>query len=201
MNEVNVLNGLIDYCDRKGYCIDYYDGCCEPGYEDKPVIAADWNPAKMEKIGNLIEKMETVEIEWSDEWSRCDDCYKAVRTSPNSYDWQPYFIIGDVYMVCGDCAMDQAEEYIQEYVNNNNRAIPSWFIQSAKDIGFDCLEDCKVFESGSHPGQNDTPEKALQEIYDGVGEGWFQETFDYIFVITGTGQFDLSWSIFVRPTG
>src|SRR5678816_1797897 len=41
----------------------------------------------MKRLSDLAEKAGYA-VEWSDEWSTCDDCGKAVRTSPDSYGWK-----------------------------------------------------------------------------------------------------------------
>ena len=45
-----VLSRLIEHCDNTGKHIDVYNGCSESGYDDKVVIAANWNPKDMKKI-------------------------------------------------------------------------------------------------------------------------------------------------------
>lgn len=192
-----IVDGLIDYCDRNGLEIDYYQGNNEPGYDDQPFFAADWNPKSMQRIGVLLEKI-GYDIEWSDEWAVCDDCYKGIRTSPDSYGWEPSFIMGDGYLVCHECAIENLEDYIVNFTNDKRRAIHSWMIEPVKAIGFRCWDDCKLFESGWHPGQTDTPESALTEIYEQCGKEWFENRFDYLFAITDTGQFDIRWTMLIR---
>lgn len=202
MNEQKsqVLKRLLNYCDKKGYDLQYYGGVSEPGYDDKIMLAANWNPPHMAKIAEFVEQFFAgeVEIEWSDEWTMCDDCYKAVRTSPSSYDWEPYFLIGDGYLICGDCAKDNMEDILQEYINKK-RAIPSWSIDAVKAIGFKCPGNyCQRFETGWYPGQNDTPDQALEKLFEHVGKEWFEQTFDYLFCITKRSQFYTNWTVLIR---
>ena len=79
----------------------YFDcavGCAEPGYDDKPVLLANWN-----HVPNVVfDRLEALgyACEWYDAWATCSECGKAVRTSPNSYSWQKaYWDTEDVEFV------------------------------------------------------------------------------------------------------
>jgi hypothetical protein len=69
------------------------NGYAEPGYTDpeKGIVFANWNYFPRE-LPDILERG-GYEIEWSDEWATCGDCGRAVRTSPNSYGWEAYFVI------------------------------------------------------------------------------------------------------------
>lgn len=217
--EMKIVRRILEYADRHGLYIVEAWGVVEPGYDDVVTLLADWNEPsthpdsydakhpgyaekrrRTSKIGRyVLENLEHVNIDWHDEWETCQDCGKLVRTSPDSYSWEPYFIIlNDCELVCFDCLEDEVEAVIEEYQNQNDKVVPSHFITQIKDAGFDCLEDCEIFESGFHPGQNDTPENVLNDIYERVGERWFHNTFDYIWTITGVGQFDIGFTVLVR---
>lgn len=197
------LNKVLEYCDRKGFDFDYYLGVAEMGYNDKPMICANWNPPKMKRIGDWIEKFmgDEVHVDWSDEWMRCEDCGKAVRSTADSYGWQASWVwVSDYEIVCHECAekvKDDIFEYYQNCLESQSRALPSWTQPWVEDAGFKCLESedayCTRFESGFHPGQNDTPEKALK-----LAKEILPYKFDYLFVITGVGQFDIHWAMFVH---
>ena len=198
-------NKFYEVIDGKGWYVDSYPGCVEPGYPDNMVIAANWNEEHLKGLSNWIERREDVELEWSDEWTGCGDCGKAVRTQPDSYQWEPYYVVlNECELVCLDCI--STEDVIEEYQNKTKKAVPSHLLDRVEKAGFHCLEEdeiwkgaCKTYESGWHPGQNDTPESCLKEIYEWVGsKEWFHRNFNHVFAITGTGQFDVSWTILVR---
>lgn len=230
-----VIGRLLEYADKHNLHIDYYAGCAEPGYDDKPVIAANWNgpydheysrdyentankrvlteqgkqKARLARLGKWIEDEfnDHVALEWSDEWTSCDECGKAVRTSPNGYEWQAYYVQDPQYgdLACGDCVKKDPETYLQWFTNDDNRAIPSWLIKGANAAGFDCAENdeyfkdtCKRYETGLHLGMNDTPEKALASLHKVFGKAWFEENMDYVFAITETSQFYVTWTVLVR---
>ena len=79
----------------------------EPGYH-KPkqgILFADWNcfPTNLDTI---LERLGFA-VEWSDEWSTCNNCNKAFRTSPDSYCWKPAYKEIDGDILCLDCAKEE----------------------------------------------------------------------------------------------
>ena len=198
------INKVLDYIDKIGDYADWYNGVVEMGYDDKPMICANWNPPKMKRLGDWIEKFyqDNIEVDWSDEWMACSDCGKAVRSSPNSYGWETSWVwASDCEIVCRECVENSKDDVIEFYQNclegTATRALPSWMQPMVEDAGFKCLESedayCTRFESGFHPGQNDTPEGCLK-----LAKEILPHKFDYVFVITGVGQFDIHWAMFVR---
>ena len=202
-----IMNRVLEHCDRKGIDFDYYLGVAEMGYDDKPMICANWNPPAAERIYKWLEKFmgDEIELDWSDEWMRCEDCGKAVRSSADSYGWQASWVwVSDCEIICRECAEKVKDDVIEYYQNcisalphRTTRALPSWMQPMVEDAGFKCLESedayCTRFESGFHPGQNDTPEGCLK-----LAKEILPYKFDYLFVITGVGQFDIHWAMFVR---
>jgi hypothetical protein len=75
----------------------------EPGYGQprRGVVFANWNRLPR-NIDAILERMGFA-VEWSDEWSTCDDCNGAVRTEPDGYDWKPSYRIVDDALVCSGC--------------------------------------------------------------------------------------------------
>jgi hypothetical protein len=89
--------------ENMGYANDY----AEPGYEtpERGILFANWNLFCTEAV-TLCERMGFA-IEWSDEWSTCGDCGRAVRTSPDSYAWELSFVLDEGELLCEECAEDQ----------------------------------------------------------------------------------------------
>ncbi len=214
----NLFYRILEYIDKHNLFIDFYDGVVEPGYDDVPTALANWNSPsnhpdsydmkhssyyeerkRTSRLAPLLTKL-GFELDWSDEWDSCYDCGKLVRTSPDSYGWEPYYIIfNDCELVCNECAKEHIEDVIEEYVNTHLKALTSDWREAIEKAGFHCIEDeCEIYETGFYPGQNDKPEKALQSIYDKVGEKWFTDKFDYLFIINSVGQFDIHWTILIR---
>ena len=180
---------------------------CEPGYTDPDsgvILFANWNGEfdgdrerfgdryaderkKTEQLGRIAEKL-GAELEWSDEWSTCGGCQKAVRTSPDSYCWLASFkLVDDCELICRDCLLDDLETYVDDVLLNREGAADTFGIDLAA-LGFTRAEEG---ESGLHDGQNDTPADMLAKL---------SEFGDYVFQIDGTGQFDVSFSLWTRPT-
>jgi hypothetical protein len=208
-----ILNaaGMDDYGD--GYVVmDICVGYAEPGYgSDDAVIAfGDWNPkrfprdddaplTKAENLGpRLARALETAgcEIEWYDEWARCGDCQRAIRTSADSYSWTMYgaFVEDACEYICADCMAENIENYLPDYVNNAHRAVT--FVGSAKlgELGFEHYkpDDPQTYEHGWHEGQDDNPETILVEILQS------DENAEVVFLINSVGQFDMRFSAWVR---
>ena len=81
----------------------------EPGYTNpaKCILFANWNYFAS-GIDSILESY-GYSIEWSDEWSNCETCNKAFRTSPDSMCWQPAGgIVDDCTMLCNDCMQKEA---------------------------------------------------------------------------------------------
>lgn len=107
--------------------------------------------------------------------------------------------------VCALCVHDDPEVYLADYINSTKKAVLTWANELVEGLGFDCPESdryrdsCRKYENGWYPGQNDTPEKCLEdmgELFE--SREWFEENFDWVFVITGVGQFDVEWKIMIR---
>lgn len=95
-------------------CLRWSPGYAEPGYTDskKGVLFANWNYFD-NRTCNLLEKY-GYETEWSDEWDQCENCQKAVRHSPDSYCWQPSFVlVGECTILCTKC-FKEMEETVEE---------------------------------------------------------------------------------------
>jgi len=167
----------------------YAPGYAEPGYSDpkRGILFANWNYFPRD-IGNLLEKA-GFEIEWSDEWTTCEDCGKALRTSPNSYDWQPSYLHAkdSCEFLCLDCAENEMEDILESY-ENDPRAAFNDHVDPA-DYGYHKLEG--DFESGFHPGQNDDPKKIYARLKAAGHER-------LLFVIDRVQQFDVSFSIWEK---
>jgi len=109
-SEIDNLTWYADYAER-GYT------CGARG-----VLSADWNYFTRD-VDTLLERA-GFSVEWSDEWTMCDECNRAVRTSPDSHGYQPYYVIQHSSIVCLDC-LDWTE-YLEsiEDGGENNALVP-----------------------------------------------------------------------------
>jgi hypothetical protein len=202
---------IMDYLEKKGIDYDYYSGISETGYEDKPLLCSNWNKLS-DKFYSFTEKH--INLGWDDEWMHCDCCYKAVRSIPNSYDWEKsYILVNDCEIMCKECIVDYIDEVIDEYKNNKKKVLPSWFLPYLEKKGFkqynkdsvenpilffsnlsfiiDSLHKTKGFyESGMHEHMTDTPDKALEKLD--------TSKYIYIFILSGVSQFYISWDMYIK---
>jgi hypothetical protein len=186
-----VLSDLISlggskFMDESIY-IDYAPAYAEPGYTDpeKGILFGNWNGPVMKRIGDIAEKL-GYEIEWSDEWSTCTNCYKAVRTSPDSYGWTRSFFMSECDITCKDCILEDPAEYIEALTNNSD--LPDVFGIDFSEHGFE--KSTERYESGFHPGQTDDPKKIAKQLE--------SEGKEYIFQITDVGQFDVHFTVWTK---
>lgn len=169
--------------------LDCANGYAEPGYSDpdRGVLFADWNIFPR-GVDTVLERAGYA-IEWQDEWATCADCNKAVRTSPDSYSWQPYYLlVNDCEIVCLDCI--DWPDYL-ESIQDSGTAVPAECDPSAH--GYDRLSDPDAYASGLHPGQTDDPSAILASLqasgYTGV-----------IFRVSDTRQFDCAFETWIART-
>lgn len=190
---------------------DLISGYAEPGYgsDESVIVLGNWNPARFPREGDapltdeenigprLAERLEAAgaELEWLDEWYSCQECYRAVRSQADSYSWKPYWVMANgCEIICADCARQDPETYLEEYVNNANNAV-TW-LTSAEMVaaGWEQWEpgNPQQYQNGWHPGQNDNPHDILAEVH--------RETngTDVVFLLDASGQFDVHFSAWIR---
>ena len=202
---------------------DYYDteivtdvmvGYAEPGYGslagDDVIVLGNWNPKRFphgddaplteaENVGpRLADKLGELgaEIEWLDEWYKCGECYRAVRAVEDSYSWQPSYVMGDGEVTCFECALKHIEDYLTDYLNNSDKCVTWAKPSDLEAIGFVKYApgDEHDYANGWYPGQNDKPSEIFDEIEREM------PGHDVVFFLDGTGQFDIHFSAYVRPT-
>lgn len=142
----------------------------------------------MPRIGAILEKL-GVELEWEDEWVACNECYKLIRTQPDSYSWlKSYWLQDGIGYYCKDCILDDPEDYL-EYLDGNSRNADTLGIDLEK-YGYQRVKE--DYENGWY-GIEDDPE-AIADDLRAVGIEHF------IFTIDCSGQFNTYFSIWVHKT-
>lgn len=137
----------------------------EPGYQDseKGILLANWNnvPSNMQK---WLEK-NGYELEWCDEWTIDYNNDKAYRTAPDSYSWEPQWVMGEgEYLFPDDGAGAIIEACCMTDWNQPARCVPSWI--TVDDLLAEGYELFKPgLESGWFPGQDDDPAKIAKEAF------------------------------------
>lgn len=196
-----------------GYVVtDVATGYAEPGYgnDESVVVFGNWNPkrflrgddaplTKSENVGpRLAEALENIgaEIEWLDEWTRCNECYRAMRISADSYSWTLYGAFWDSGYVCADCLKKNLEAFIDDegFINNADKCLMPVLKDALTGLGYVQWEEGNphYYESGWHPGQDDKPADVLASIKE------HNDKLDVVFVLLGSGQFDIRWAAFTK---
>ncbi len=190
---------------------DIIAGYAEPGYpSDAVVVLGDWNPRHVAgedrwnstdpnvtmpvRLAKALERI-GAEIEWCDEWSQCGECYRAVRTSENSYHWKPsYAWIGEYGIVCHECLTSLGEDALEGYINDATKCVTWCEPSHVESFGFVKWEpgDEHTYESGWHPGQTDTPEPVLTEIIERNPDA------QVVFFLDESSQFYIRFSAYFR---
>lgn len=165
---------------------EFYAGCNEPGYDDKPMILADWNHVP----NHVFDKIESLgyACEWSDEWTSCSECGKGIRTIGDSYEWSPAYQLGDGEILCLDCI--DPSDYYESLENDPKRAVTTEIAHKypPDDYGYALVTDDYV--NGFHPGQNDNPKTILKAALEKSPQDRF------LFVISYTSQFELGFALY-----
>jgi hypothetical protein len=162
---------------------DIGKGIIESGYGDDDTVwvAGDWNTKRFvregeppltnaesmpARLGTALERI-GVEILWSDQWYRCDGCFKAFLTQGDSYSWAPYYLETDGERICVDCFKSgyETDEGIREFgfVDNPDNAVPE-FITDSDLIEWGWEKYNGTYENGWHPGQDDNPRVIFSHI-------------------------------------
>lgn len=167
----------------------------------KGVLMADWNETTrwneetkqheticrcMERISDLAEKVGYA-IEWSDEWTECDGCNRAVRTSAYCHGWRPQYWMRDCELYCRGCA--DPHEVAADCIGDASKALPEWI--APESVGYYPVTEDTEYESGLHPGQTDRPGDVAGKL-EGAGIK------RYVFVVGDVGQFDVRFGVCVR---
>lgn len=176
----------------------------EPGYTSKSgcIATGNWNAVKKyennefklvcdipAKLGEALEKL-GVDLEWSDEWATCEACNKLIRTSANSYSWQPSYWDGEgCGYYCHECVKAAPQGYLESLEGSTKHC---------ETIGLDLTAHGFVqlldnLQNGWHGGQSADPKvigKALREL--GIER--------FIFKLDSVGQFDIQFSVFVHES-
>ena len=104
-----------------------------------------------------------------------------------------YAILGECEMVCEDCVRkDFAAEYLEGLEDNARQAVHISGIDPAR---YGYVKVDTGFENGFHPGQNDL---ILREIAKDLESRGYSRL---LFVIDGSGQFDLAFSVWCHAKG
>lgn len=200
---------------------DVITGYAEPGYgsDEDIIVLGDWNDKTEYRDGKhvvlddlpsrLFNSLTRVgaQCEWLDEWMQCTGCFRALRTSGDSYSWKSFYVDTEDGPVCGDCAVGDGEaaltgydsfnESTYSYVNNPRRAVTWGGGAHLKSLGFAKWEpgDEHDYQSGWHSHMNDDPATIMPTIHA------VHPTAEVVFLLDEASQFYVGFSAYFRvPT-
>lgn len=125
---------------------------------------------------------------FSDEYSVCEHCNRAFRTSPDSYSWTANYWLGDGFIICDECVKeDFAEEYLESMQNNPKIANTILSDSEMENAGYEKV-NTDNYESGWY-GRCDDPQDILEK------EMEINPDYDYVFSICGNGQFHTDFDL------
>ena len=196
------LNLLFEYFDRKD--IEYSYGQLQDhdaNLLDEMILITNWNN-RPDSMQDWVEDMDSITTGFDDEYIQCE-CGRFILTIPQYYGWVPNYIMGDGWVMCRECVEDDMDSLIDEYKNSTNKAIPDWSIESVKKEGFICLDDmetesCQRFQNGLYRGMNDNPVDIIKGLCEELEVKYLDEKYDYLFAITGSGQFSVDFALFLK---
>lgn len=185
--------------------IRLHEGYAEPGYrtpESGIIATGNWNDVTKyvndnritisdypSRIARLFEKL-GVEIEWSDEWTTCGNCYKLVRTSADSYGWQPSYVMYDGELECAECIAEHPEDHLESLEDNPNNCNTISSIDPT-DHGYVKFNE-DSYESGWY-GVNDDPKKIAKILREkGISR--------FLFQLDENQQFCTRFSVYVHSS-
>ena len=173
--------------------MQFHDGYAEHEGEDHegPVATADWNDVP-EWAVKALESFGFETGAWSDETTSCADCNKLVRSSPDSYHWEPAFVSTNDGAVCRACIESDAASLLAEHEGDTGWACPSWIDPSEHgyvNVSDEGARGQDYYETGLHEGQNDRP----ADVKAALGARGERVVFRH----EARGQFDTSWSAWV----
>jgi hypothetical protein len=189
INRIEDIQWSHDYAVGQGYSLDGKKGIVFSNWNNvqhrvpEPKYWEDTNDV-MKRLFDILERA-GYECEWSDEWTTCNDCGKALRTS---YDWQPAYHCDDNGILCNECL--DPETVLESLEDNPKTANNNPHIDPA-EYGYELIED--KFESGFHLGQTDDPKKIFARLQE---KGYSR----ILFNIDRVQQFDTRFSVYRKVT-
>ncbi len=170
--------------------IQWSNGYAERGYSDpdKAILFGNWNHVSR-RVQDILERA-GFKLEWEDEWMTCGNCGKAVRSSADSYGWQPSYVIeNECEITCIKCLNGNAESYLESLENDPKTALNVGFGIDPIQYGYQLIR--ADFENGFHSGQTDDPKKIYKELR---AEGYDR----ILFEINSVGQFDMHFRAWAK---
>ncbi len=190
-----VFENLMAYLKRHS---DKFDVAEDATYGNTIVIA-DWNNkhGALEAFIGPFYTLKSIDTGHEDEYRRCDTCHKFICINQTASSDFVQTSHGDIW--CEECAKGFIKEIIDDRKNREDMA---WYQFLGTDYlteaGFALCKNCDDKQSGMHPGMNDSPQGVIREFCEDNDLEHINEAYDYIFVVTSSNPFMVTYSMWVK---
>lgn len=183
-------NVYFDTADDDGELFLIVDGW-EDVHKIQKILKPEFEPSD-EYDTSVLDEFFSDEWGFRDEYAKCDECGKLIRTAPDSYSWTPDFFVDDnsVEVICGDCVRENPSDYIGWLLEKpEERANTILSKDDLEEIGFEKVDG--DYENGWYD-KHDSPSEILSKAYDEHPDALF------IFNISGQGQFATQFELWMK---
>lgn len=169
------------------------------GEDDYFIIFDSWGAVNkfVEELGLEDEDELSDLVEWgfSDEWTTCDHCGRAIHTQADGPFWKPDYWADYDYgeIICGDCVRGSEEtkrNYLDCLTNEPKRANTILSNADLKSSGYDRL-NTEDYANGWY-GREDNPKEILKNALDENPNG------EFVFSISSQNPFETSFDLWVK---
>ena len=174
------------------------------GDPDTVWVTGDWNDDKRidpktrewvtidDTASRLAAALERVgaEVWWHDSTQQCAECHQLIDTEV-MFGTVPSIWVDGHGDTCLGCVEADINAYVDEYINDATRALPSQLDDAVMTAaGWERLDD--DYRSGWY-GREDEPEEILAAVLQRAGDDA-----EAVFQVTGAHMFELSFIVWLR---
>ena len=174
------------------------------GDSDAVWVTGDWNDTRhynratgqwvtMDNMpSRVLAALERIGVDcwWHDTCDRCAECHRLIDTE-QMFGTAPAIWTDDAGHVCVECVVEDLAAYVEDYVNNPDRALPSQLDADAM-IAAGWEYSAGDYRSG-WCGRADSPAEILAEILAESPEGA-----EVVFQVTDAHMFELAFTVWTR---
>lgn len=174
------------------------------GDEEAVWVSGDWNDVTRydaesetwivtdDTSGRLFAALERIGVDcwYYDQCSVCPECSRLIDTEV-MFGTTPAIWVEDSGLTCLDCVAKDLNDYLEDYIDNSDKALPSQLDESVLiEAGWE-LQD-ESYRNGWY-GREDSPAEVLKKILDEAPEGT-----EVVFQVTGAHMFELAFAVWTR---
>lgn len=174
------------------------------GSQDTVWVTGDWNDTRVydeqsnswkvtdNTPSRLLSALERIGVDcwYHDQCSVCPECYRLIDTE-QMFGTAPAIWVEDSGLTCLECVAKDLNDFIEDYIDNSDRALPSQLEDEVLTAAGWTSHD-EDFRNGWY-GREDSPAKIMEGIHAESPEGT-----EVIFQITSSNMFELSFNVWTR---